>query len=106
MGRKSKWEYLKAIYRRYQGAERALRQLILEEFCQVCGYQRKYALRLLNGPPPQKPQQKRRARTCTYGSRVIGILSAIWETAGAIPGQYGSKPCCLCGCPGQKNAFQ
>jgi len=38
MGRKSKWEYLKAIYRRYQGAERALRQLILEEFCQVCGY--------------------------------------------------------------------
>ena len=54
MGRKSKWEYLKAIYQRYHQAERVLRQQILDEFCQVCGY----AIRLLNGPPPKKPQQK------------------------------------------------
>jgi len=31
---------------------------------------------------PKKSQQKLRARTCTYGARVIGILSAIWEAAG------------------------
>jgi hypothetical protein len=81
MGRKSKWEYLKAIYQRYHQAERAPRQQILDEFCQVCGYHRKYAIRLLNGPPPQKPRQKQRRRICTYGPQVIGILSQIWEAA-------------------------
>ena len=81
MGRKSKWEYLKAIYQRYQKADRALRQQILSEFCQVCGYHRKYAIRLLNGAPPQKPQGKQRKRTPLYGPQLIAILSAIWEAA-------------------------
>ena len=82
MGRKSKWEYLKAIYNRYQQAEKAIRRQILDEFCQVCGYHRKYAIRLLGGPPPQKPKERRRIRATTYGHQVIGILSTIWEAAG------------------------
>lgn len=82
MSRESKWEYLKAIYQRYHQTERSLRQQILDEFCQVCGYHRKYAIRLLNGPPPQKPKQKQRKRMPTYGPQLIGILSAIWEAAG------------------------
>jgi len=63
MSQKSKWEYLKAIYtrfsqrlirlRRNRKATKDLRVLILNEFCQVCGYNRKYAIRLLNGPAPR-----------------------------------------------------
>lgn len=87
MGRQSKWEYLKAIYQSYHQAERALQQQILEEFCQVCDYHRKYAIRLLNGPPPQKPQQKQRRRICTYGPQVIGILSP--GRPPVTPGQCG-----------------
>lgn len=82
MSRKSKLEYLKAIYQRYHKASKALRQQILNEFCQVCGYNRKYAIRLLNGLPPQKPKERRRSRNVIYGDQVIGILSAIWEAAG------------------------
>ena len=33
MSRKSKWEYFKAIYQRYQHASKALRWQILDEFC-------------------------------------------------------------------------
>jgi hypothetical protein len=47
MSQKSKWEYLKAIYTRYRKVSKELRALILNEFCQVCGYHRKYAIRLL-----------------------------------------------------------
>jgi len=101
MGRKSKWEYLRAIYRRYREAAAALRGRILDEFCQVCGYHRKYAIRLLNGPPPQKPEAKQKVRSATYGSAVISILAAIWESAGypcsSRPPQdqarTGPKPC-------------
>ncbi len=56
MSQKSKWEYLKAIHTRYRKVSKELRALILNEFCQVCGYHRKYAIRLLGGPAPQKPK--------------------------------------------------
>jgi hypothetical protein len=79
----AKWEYLKAIHVRYHGASRPLKQRILDEFCEVTGYHRKYALRLLNGPPPgRRPRQGRRQRAVRYGTQVIQILAAIWETAG------------------------
>ena len=82
MSQKSKWEYLKAIYTRYRKATKDLRVLILNEFCQVCGYNRKYAIRLLNGPAPQKPKPHPKTRRPTYSAKVISTLSLIWEAAG------------------------
>jgi transposase InsO family protein len=82
MGQKSKWEYLKAIYSRYRKASKELRTVILNEFCQVCGYHRKYAIRLLNGPAPQKPTTVHKTRSPSYSARVISVLSVIWEAAG------------------------
>jgi hypothetical protein len=78
----SKWEYLKAISQRYHRASRLLRQQILNESCANCGYHRKYAIQLLNGPPLQQPSQRRRKRSPSYGPRVISVLSALWEAAG------------------------
>lgn len=79
----SKWEYLKAIHARYRAAARTLKQRILDEFCEVTRYHRKYALRLLNGPPPgRRPPQRRRQRALRYGTRLIQILAAIWTAAG------------------------
>src|SRR5262249_6446123 len=83
MSGKSKWDYLKAIYFRYRKASKPMRSRILDEFCQVCHYNRKYAIRLLNGPAPQKtntPTSK--SRRPTYGAKVIGALTAIWQAAG------------------------
>ena len=82
MSQKSKWEYLKAIYTRYRKASKELRALILNEFCQVCGYHRKYAIRLLNGPAPQKPAARHKTRPPSYPAKVISVLSLIWEAAG------------------------
>jgi len=83
MGGKSRWDYLKAIYVRYKKVSKPLRSRILDEFCQVCDYNRKYAIRLLNGPTPQKPKTMvGKGRRPTYGTKVIASLTAIWEAAG------------------------
>jgi hypothetical protein len=82
MSRQSKWDYLKAIYFRYQKASKPLRSRILDEFCQVCGYNRKYAIRLLSGPAPQKTKTNPKTRRPTYGAKMISALAVIWEAAG------------------------
>jgi len=72
----SKREYLQRIRPRYQKATREEKSRILNEFCSVCGYQRKYAIRLLNRPerpPRQRPGPKRR-----YGPEVVEVLKEIW----------------------------
>src|ERR1700732_551366 len=44
---------------------------------------RKYAIRLLNGPPPGKqPERRRRGRRLRHGPQALCILTAIWEAAG------------------------
>ena len=83
MSGKSKWDYLKAIYFRYRKASKPLRSRILDEFCQICRYNRKYAIRLLNGPAPQKTNTPTsQSRRPTYGAKVIWALTAIWQAAG------------------------
>jgi hypothetical protein len=83
MGGKSRSDYLKAIYSRYKKVSKPLRARILDEFCQVCGYNRKYAIGLLNGPAPQKPELKiPKGRRPIYGAKVVLTLAAIWEAAG------------------------
>src|SRR4029077_12302599 len=49
--------YLEAIKRRYRQAHRSKKSRILDEFCAVCGYNRKYAIRIL-----RKHSFKKRAK--------------------------------------------
>ena len=82
MSHQAKWEYLRLMHQRYRQATRPERSPLLNEFCRVTGYHRKYALRLLNGPPPGRTRPPRRRRPPTYGPRVIQVLAAIWAAAG------------------------
>ena len=82
MSRRAKWEYLQAIYARYQRASRVEKSRILDECCQVCGYHRKSALRLLNGPTPTQPHRWRRRRPTRYSAQALSILTQVWEAAG------------------------
>jgi hypothetical protein len=50
MARQSKREYLQTIHKRYRQAKRNEKTAMLEEFCKVCGYNRKYAIWLLSRP--------------------------------------------------------
>jgi len=81
LGNKGRWEYLRAIYERYRAAGRKAKKVILDEFCENTGYHRKYAIRLLNGPLPEKRRPSQRRRGLTYGQETLGILTAVWEAA-------------------------
>jgi hypothetical protein len=56
---------------------------MLDEFCRVAGYHRKYAVRVLNGPPPAavRPARPRR-RAVLYTAATIAALVTIWTAAG------------------------
>lgn len=76
MSRKSKREYLRAIWDRYQRGGRGFKSKILDEFCEVCGYCRKYAIQLLSSKPSVR--RKRPGPQPQYGAEVLEPLKAIW----------------------------
>jgi hypothetical protein len=78
MARRSKREYLRSIYKRYRQAQRVEKKMMLEEFCKVCGYNRKYAIWLLNRPLPETTVRKRSA---------VRILAKVWEASGYLCSQ-------------------
>ena len=85
MGNDAKWQYFWVMYERYHRAERKKRPALLDEFCATTDYNRKYAIRLLNGPRPEKERVKRpRGRKPLYGKQVISILAEVWEAAGYL----------------------
>jgi hypothetical protein len=82
MSAPARWEYLRAIHARYRQATRPGKGRILDEFCRTTGYHRKYALRLLNGPPPGAVRPRRRRRPVTYSAATVAAMTTIWEAAG------------------------
>jgi len=79
MGKVSRKEYLAAIRERYLKAGRSEKGRILAEFCAVCGYNRKYAVRLLNSPP--RRERRRPGPRPRYGPEVRALLQRIWLAA-------------------------
>src|SRR5206468_6732105 len=76
MGQKSKKEYLLAIWERYQRVGRRYKSKILDEFCSVCGYSRKYAIGLLSRKPRQRTRKP--GPRPKYDAQVLEPLKAIW----------------------------
>src|SRR5260370_38378142 len=82
LGHKAKWEYFRAVYERYRKAEREAKHLMLNEFCLNTGYHRKYAIRLLNRPPPGKqPERRPRGRPPPTRQTVPASLARAREHA-------------------------
>jgi hypothetical protein len=83
MSPRSKREYLEAIVTRYRRAARKEKAYILDEFCSVCGYHRKHAIRLLRRFKRfAKPKQKKRGRPSLYGKgEILAPLKRIWLAA-------------------------
>jgi len=78
MGKKENRIYLQAIIRRYRRAGRAAKGAILDEFCSVCGYNRKYAIRILNHLP-SAPSKGHSGRHAIYRDHeFITALKRIW----------------------------
>lgn len=68
--------------RRYAKAEREGRSKLLDEFCTMTGYHRKYAIALLRRPADESPKTTVRRRGASYGPAVRRALEQIWERAG------------------------
>jgi len=81
MSKRSKREYLQEIYGRYKKAEKDEKQKILDEFCNVCGYNRKYAIRKLNQVPSLEinSNKKRAGPKRKYHTEgIIKFIKTLW----------------------------
>ena len=88
MARRSKQEYLRVMWERYQRADRATRSALLDEVTRVGGYHRKYAIGLLSRAAPPRPVVRRMTRRRpTYSEEGIGLLAQIWAASGYLCGQ-------------------
>lgn len=82
MGIEAKKEYLMAIRARYEKAGKSGKGAILNEFCEICGYSRKYAIRILSRPAESrigKPGPKP-----TYPPEVLRHLKVLWIATNQI----------------------
>ena len=67
--------------KRYAAAERSDRSLLLNEFCEVTGYHRKYAIALLRKPADTPASGPRRRRGPAYSDAAVNVLARIWSAA-------------------------
>ena len=84
MSPRSKKDYLEAIFPRYKKAKRRSHKTkILDEFCKVCGYHRKHALRLLGKFKRFiKPKARKRGKPSVYNQpAILTALERIWLDA-------------------------
>ncbi len=84
MSNRSKQEYLEAICERYGHSSKKDKQWILDEICQVCGYNRKYAIRLLrkklSRPLASERPAHRRGRSPQYDNRqLLEFVITLWR---------------------------
>jgi len=82
MSNTSRCEYLESIKPRYGMANKIEKNKIKDEFCKVFGYNRKYAIRLLNKNSPPKSEwekQKRGPKKKYDHPAMIKILTRIWS---------------------------
>lgn len=74
----AKREALARIHGRYQRAGRPHKSRILTEFCALCGYHSKSALRLLNRPLPVAPRKRSGPKIKYEPAVVLPVLKAVW----------------------------
>jgi len=78
-------EYLQNLRERYPYGTKSQKKLMLDEFCAVCGYNRKYAIRLLNSFTSRRSRKRRplsRGRKKTYcDPLLLDVLWEIWRAA-------------------------
>lgn len=80
MSNQAKREYLFAIVARYQAAGKVEKTWILNEFCNVCGYGRKYAITLLSGGLQLALRSKRERKKKYPDELLLPHIKFLWFT--------------------------
>jgi hypothetical protein len=72
---------LRKYQQRYRAASRQERSVILDAFCEVTGYHRKYATALLGRLSDEPGDRPRRQRGPAYSPEAVRVLERIWKAA-------------------------
>ena len=76
---RSRRDYLEAVRLRYRRSCKKNKTVILDEFCAICGYNRKYAIRLLRKRTTTAPSRKRPGPRSVYDDEsLLKALKRIW----------------------------
>ena len=78
MGKNERQAYLKAIRLRYRRATKKTKAIILNEFCAVCGYNRKYAIRVLNRRGTARKPNRPGRKPVYSSSKLLTPLKRLW----------------------------
>ena len=78
MGKNERQAYLKAIRGRYRRSRKKAKVTILDEFCSVCGYNRKYAIRLLNKRGKARKKRRPGPKPLYASAELLMALKRIW----------------------------
>jgi hypothetical protein len=78
MGKNERQAYLKAIRSRYRRARKKAKVTILDEFCSVCRYNRKYAIRLLNQRAKTNKKRRTGPKPIYASAELRTALKRIW----------------------------
>jgi hypothetical protein len=82
MSLQARRELLAAVGPRYRSSNKAQKRRVLDEFTAATGYQRKYAITVLNRPPAAAQEKRlRKTRPSTYDATVQKALKSLWEIA-------------------------
>src|SRR5688572_26883238 len=87
MSVRPKQEYTRQVSERYVSAKRPEKSRILDEFVVTTGYNRKYALTLLNSTPPPRTKPVLRPRARIYSSEVKKALLVVWQASHGLCGK-------------------
>ena len=87
MGKHERRAYLEAIRGRYCKANRSGKSRILDEFCAVCGYHRKYAIRLLGRKKSSLPAQRVGRKPIYNHPQLLNALRRIWLASDQMCGK-------------------
>ena len=91
MSNQAKREYLKAILARYRGAGKAEKTKILDEFCNICEYGRKYAIWLLACGVNSKVVTSRERRKKYPDVLLLPHIKCLWFCMGQVSAKRMKK---------------
>ena len=78
MSKQSREDYYKTVVKRYRNSDKKTKSHVLDEFCEVCGYNRKYAIRKLN-TRKRNYNRKRPGRPKRYKDPILlDVLFDLW----------------------------
>jgi hypothetical protein len=81
MSMPSRREVVEALVRKYRRAGRGYRRHLISHLCSVCGYERKYAIKVLAGSRPGPRGLPRGGGRRVYDEAVVEVVAAIWKPA-------------------------